>query len=76
MSDILCPKCHRKRRIPLEDPLCRGCYLKLIQKPKNLIKEVIKDFHEIHRYCDKWDYNIPQISWDKLHKWEKRKDAK
>lgn len=36
----------------------------------NDVEKIIKDFQEIHKYCDKWDYNIPTISWDKLKKWE------
>ena len=42
----------------------------IINRSDSIIRGIIKDFNEIHRYCDKWDYNIPQISWDKLHKYE------
>lgn len=45
-------------------------FITLINRGDNIIKEIIKDFHEIHKYCDKWDYNIPTISWDKLKKYE------
>ncbi len=43
----------------------------IINRSDSIIRGIIADFNEIHRYCDKWDYNIPQISWDKLHKYEK-----
>ena len=45
----------------------------IINSSDSIIRGIIADFNEIHRYCDKWDYNIPQISWDKLKKWELRK---
>ncbi len=71
MSDVLCPKCHRKRRIPLEDPLCRGCYLKLIQKPINLSEEAIKDLHYV------WNHPKDFNGYMELKKkWKERKDDK
>ncbi len=45
-------------------------FMSIVNKTDNVIRGIIKDFNEIHRYCDKWDYNIPQISWDKLTKYE------
>ena len=53
----------------------KGKIEKLQEEKKKHIEEFIEDFHEIHRYCDKWDYNIPQISWDKLKKYEERKNV-
>ena len=42
----------------------------ILNKTDSVIRGIIEDFHEIHRYCDKWDYNIPKISWDKLKKYK------
>ena len=42
----------------------------ILNKTDSVIRGIIEDLKEIHKYCDRWDYNIPQISWDKLKKYE------